>query len=378
MSDSSRQALRSTGKRSATNLAGTEARRGQRGAAACEAVSERNSRRAAARKLSRFPAASNVESLQAPSSEPSHASSRPATLCVRAALNSIGLQTSTPPSQSRSKVVSTRPVAGAVVLRCMVLLVPAITLLTVPPFPRRTALAIGGAMGLVALVLNGWFLAQHLERCGGGLRGVAPPAGWTALPVIARGERASLGSFSLRWTRLSYKGYPGPYAGAQLADSSLCFASSLSLAPWFGESGEELTHEPAMYRSVHELRLRHQPRLGVYVVSARTSEESPEHLVLAFRREREATWAFDSALSLMFFAMGFLTLTVGGYSAARWHTNRALLLLLSSAFAPFVYRATADVFDVVRPGHEVHEIHGLVQWRPAPSAYVRDPVSVGA
>jgi hypothetical protein len=249
---------------------------------------------------------------------------------------------------------------GLLAVRCFVLVVPVVTLCLLPSFPLPGSTKLAMTLGAVLLVPQVGFAFWHVDRCAGELQPAEAPADWKARPVVAEGSGGSLGRFSLRWQQSSYKNYPAPFENMELADDELCFGSTLSLDQWFGASREVLTHEPAMYRSPSELRLRYEPRRALYIVSAKAWSEGPEALLVAFRRRLGLRVRFDTSVSLAVFAVGAALFVVGGYGLWRKRNARALALLLLSASGPFVYEAIADVFELARPGHEFRRSVGTL------------------
>jgi hypothetical protein len=237
---------------------------------------------------------------------------------------------------------------------------------------RRVTLSLVALGGVASLVIALSF-AKHFGSCGGVLIEVPEPkTAWRALPIIARGdEKYSLGPFNVRGHKDNYKGYPSVIQQATLSDPRLCFASTVSLEPWFdGRYGYHL------YRRADELELRHDPKTRTFVVTGNGYPTSDVRtgFVVAFRRDETKRYWFDhpEAASHQFFAIGFLF--IGGVSLAlfrlrddrprgefaflkrdyRWMYPRVAYLAFLVAFASPLVLAF-QLIEAPRPGAELVE-----------------------
>jgi hypothetical protein len=185
---------------------------------------------------------------------------------------------------------------------------PAFDVVT-PAYPpaRAAKSAVRGLVpvGVLAASLLVASVALHLSRCDGTLVTLAEPkTAWRSLPVVADGDARSIGAFKLRGYTTAYKTYPSGTAAASLVDPRLCFASTVSLSAWFDDGME------SMYRSLAELRLRHDARTDVWIVSGARRTERPDEFVAAFRRELGRRFAFDYQASALYPACGGVLLVM--------------------------------------------------------------------
>jgi hypothetical protein len=235
---------------------------------------------------------------------------------------------------------------------------------------RRVVLSLValGSVAVLAVILS---FARHFGSCAGVLVAVPEPkTAWRTLPIVAKGGQNSLGPFNVRGQKNSYKVvYPSVVQEARLSDPRLCFASTVSLEPWFdGRYGY------ALYRRVDELELRRDPTADTFIVSGNgyPTSDVATGFVVAFRRDETKRYMFDhpEAKRYLAFAAGFLA--VGSVALAFFRSwkrrppvelefvkpDRSSMLALVSYVAFLAALVTPMLLafvliDAPRPGNEL-------------------------